>query len=466
MNRPRERRILSDRERAAASSTIRHRCQGTGPTVHSAVEVSNRRIDAQFVRAAARGDLQAVRAMLNDGRITNVDVRTRNNSPRASTALHMASSYGEIHIVNLLLEHGADPCARLEWLRALTPLHVAATPLMAERLVLAGAQPVAMDPREPDPAVYHRQQGRHAVADVIAAARAPAPSATLAPAPMPITAVASKRTVPSLTAADISLIRACMGYEMLWDGSESLGDVECAVCMSDLRATPDPPSDGPPLILLPCGNTSANPHIYHAGCVERWLLRKATCPTCRSDVRPLLRMCMQQQQQQLPVQDLALATLRRHQPVPASADRRTMETATMEKASATVAPPVPPQRKTSFASRDGRVRAEIRLKQLVAPAPLGHLVHNAVGGTCLSDLDEALRQVFAPGPPCGSSRQGTLSARRASPRAVATAAGGGTTPPTLFPQVHVLPGPQSAGWEAAGWTRGEHGSWVPSKLRH
>ena len=89
----------------------------------------------------------------------------------------------------------------------------------------------------------------------------------------------------------------------------AVGMNECAICMNELLAASDggvdePGSDGDAaggssreatsaksatLILLPCGRGAATPHLFHADCLERWLLHKATCPACRHDVRPLLR---------------------------------------------------------------------------------------------------------------------------------------------------------------------------------
>lgn len=100
----------------------------------------------------------------------------------------------------------------------------------------------------------------------------------------------------------------------------ALGDEdECCVCMSSLSGVNNSPypicrtisrtaaadpaaaftsADAggastpcvPALMLLPCGHslTGGRPHCLHAHCAERWLFRKASCPVCRCDVRPLL----------------------------------------------------------------------------------------------------------------------------------------------------------------------------------
>uniref|UniRef100_A0A914UVI8 RING-type domain-containing protein n=1 Tax=Plectus sambesii TaxID=2011161 RepID=A0A914UVI8_9BILA len=49
------------------------------------------------------------------------------------------------------------------------------------------------------------------------------------------------------------------------------GDVECAICMVDLK-------DGDPIRFLPCL------HSYHVDCVDDWLMRSFTCPSCMEPV--------------------------------------------------------------------------------------------------------------------------------------------------------------------------------------
>ena len=345
-----------------------HRRGGTGPTIVTAVTVSSAEPDVAFVKAAARGDVSTLRQLLP--RVSSVDVRCRVSiGGRPSTALHLAAAAGSIEAADLLLEAGADPSARMEWLRALTPLHVAGTVPMARRLLAAGASPVALDPREPDPAWYQRTHGRRDVADTIAAARpVPQPrpasashhrqrssrgsasdaggSSALAPAESP----APRQVMPSLTAADIALVReawslsleAAMnagfvgppggGAAACWSAATGKPTTrgpglqsgrgrapaasngapsECAICMGDFapaddapdapsghdsrdsaatnRRTPSATGGRKSLILLPCGHGAATPHLFHADCLARWLLQKATCPACRRDVRPLLR---------------------------------------------------------------------------------------------------------------------------------------------------------------------------------
>lgn len=47
--------------------------------------------------------------------------------------------------------------------------------------------------------------------------------------------------------------------------------VTCPVCLDDAK-------DGDSLRTLPCR------HIFHDACVDRWLRRSATCPTCRCEL--------------------------------------------------------------------------------------------------------------------------------------------------------------------------------------
>ena len=432
--------MMSARTHAAARSRHQQYHRGSGPTILSAVTCSHRSVDMEFVAAAARGDLSEVVRLLPQ--VSHVDVRTRGKA-RPMSALHLAAAFGSVEVVGVLLDAGADPVSRMEWLRSLTPLHLATSVAVAERLLVAGAQPIALDPREPDPSWYQRQQGRGDVADAIITARvnarlvssahAHAPSAAAPPNPSP--AVASKRSViPSLTAADVGLVRECWGCtaEALevaakvtraeqptrrlpsarvlsaadeeteaapattWrlplrpnggavarsacedeDGAnapqEHPGTRECAVCMGELEpALMDPPLRSratsphePSLILLPCGMSSATPHAFHADCLERWLLVKATCPTCRTDVRPLLRQHLQQRQQQLqpplppPQSSQVLGTQSAtasaaHMPTTRSRPANTLAT----------------QRTQRTLSSSPRGRPYKPLKQLIAPAPL------------------------------------------------------------------------------------------------
>ncbi|KAK0393067.1 hypothetical protein QR680_000040 [Steinernema hermaphroditum] len=49
------------------------------------------------------------------------------------------------------------------------------------------------------------------------------------------------------------------------------GDVECAICMVEFE-------NGDPIRYLPCL------HSYHVSCIDDWLLRSFTCPSCLEPV--------------------------------------------------------------------------------------------------------------------------------------------------------------------------------------
>ena len=312
--------VESESAQAIARRYHRHHRLGAGPTILSTVSVSSGASDVEFVQAALRGDLEALQSLLPYVSSVNARVRPKTGNGligRPATALHLASAAGALDVATLLLDNGADPSSRLEWLRALTPLHVATTVAMARCLIEAGAQPVAFDPREPDPEWYQRQYGRHEVADEIArakaASRAMAHLALSQPAVVALStsngdsptgriSSAAKRVVPSLTAADMPLVREAWGLTPRAAGNVTIGRsagtvsevFECAVCMGAIDLNPRE-QDGArdqgihSLVLLPCGSDGETPHLYHADCLQRWLLRQASCPVCRQDIRPMLR---------------------------------------------------------------------------------------------------------------------------------------------------------------------------------
>jgi hypothetical protein len=48
------------------------------------------------------------------------------------------------------------------------------------------------------------------------------------------------------------------------------------------------------LVRLPCSRANdqaeaERAHIFHADCLQRWLLTSAACPICRRGVRPMLK---------------------------------------------------------------------------------------------------------------------------------------------------------------------------------
>jgi hypothetical protein len=51
----------------------------------------------------------------------------------------------------------------------------------------------------------------------------------------------------------------------------------CVVCLAPLLVRRGRRFADTPMVLEACG------HVFHAGCIERWLARKQQCPTCRCD---------------------------------------------------------------------------------------------------------------------------------------------------------------------------------------
>lgn len=48
--------------------------------------------------------------------------------------------------------------------------------------------------------------------------------------------------------------------------------VECVICQEDIER-------GDTVIVLPCNPT--HPHSFHEACIQPWIVRHSTCPTCR-----------------------------------------------------------------------------------------------------------------------------------------------------------------------------------------
>lgn len=192
---------------------------------------------------------------------------------------------------------------------------------IADALLAARASPSASDPREPDPAWYHRQRGRHDIADLVAAM---ARSTAQLPSP-PATASQSRplKAFPSMSAAEMvaarqawntrgTEVRGAMRFDAPHTSSTSslTGEsVECAICMADIldaedclslpcggqqsRAGADSRSFRRSLTAtLPasgsCGALTGRPHAFHTSCLEKWWRKSCRCPTCRRDVRPWL----------------------------------------------------------------------------------------------------------------------------------------------------------------------------------
>ena len=126
-----------------------------------------------LVHAAREGDLARVVEAVHLASSVDAAVRVQPEG-RPATALHMAAHHGHTEIVELLLAAGADPCVRMATLKALTPLHVAKDATTCRMLLDAGAAPIAVDPRQPDPGTYLRSQRRTEVSRAIGRARAAA----------------------------------------------------------------------------------------------------------------------------------------------------------------------------------------------------------------------------------------------------------------------------------------------------
>lgn len=88
------------------------------------VEQRQARNTASFFEACAKGDVQALQAMLaNDSGLVHL---SQPDAPHSGwTALHTAAKHGHMDVVRLLLKHGADPNAREEGDNTY-PLHWAA----------------------------------------------------------------------------------------------------------------------------------------------------------------------------------------------------------------------------------------------------------------------------------------------------------------------------------------------------
>ena len=52
------------------------------------------------------------------------------------------------------------------------------------------------------------------------------------------------------------------------------GKLECSVCLVPFK-------NGDPLKTLQCL------HCYHAGCIDKWLTKRSTCPTCNFNMRSI-----------------------------------------------------------------------------------------------------------------------------------------------------------------------------------
>uniref|UniRef100_A0A3Q3K5B7 RING-type domain-containing protein n=1 Tax=Monopterus albus TaxID=43700 RepID=A0A3Q3K5B7_MONAL len=60
-------------------------------------------------------------------------------------------------------------------------------------------------------------------------------------------------------------------YKYVMSGIQSVIRTECVICMMDFVY-------GDPIRFLPCM------HIYHMDCIDDWLMRSFTCPSCMEPV--------------------------------------------------------------------------------------------------------------------------------------------------------------------------------------
>jgi hypothetical protein len=244
-----------------------------------------------LVNAAARAEAAEVAELLTRASSPNVRCCAKGGGSaksHATTALHAAAAAGACDVVRVLLEGGADPCARQSGLRILRPLHEAATVAVAEALLEGGAAPTAIDPREPELVWYHKQHRRPEVADVILVAARHQKQQQVA------ASVASPRSAPSqggpskifpcMTSAEMNAavqawgatggevlglmrhaegwgrlektasphagVRRCSSLSPCHRSSTDLSgeDVECAICMTEI-------ADSDQCILLPCSGS-------------------------------------------------------------------------------------------------------------------------------------------------------------------------------------------------------------------
>ena len=109
---------------------------------------------ATIHNAARRGNLNLVRALLNQG----VPVNSRDQA--GYTPLHLASRRGLLSVVQELLKRGAHVNPRS--IHGYTPLHVAAianNPNIVHALIKAGANPKYRNMYGRDPSTYPRNDG-------------------------------------------------------------------------------------------------------------------------------------------------------------------------------------------------------------------------------------------------------------------------------------------------------------------
>lgn len=92
-----------------------------------------------------------------------------------------------------------------------------------------------------------------------------------------------KKAVPGLTHDQLRLLQTAHKYSPLEDEGDRERErpvqVECAICFASVDKR------GPLCVRLPCSPH----HVFHVDCVLPWLKKASLCPTCRTDLRPMLR---------------------------------------------------------------------------------------------------------------------------------------------------------------------------------
>jgi hypothetical protein len=89
-----------------------------------------------------------------------------------------------------------------------------------------------------------------------------------------------KKAVPGLTHDQVRSLRDGCGRWFETDAAEDGSFPECAICF----AAADPRYAA--CVSLPCAHGM---HVFHDACIMPWLRKASLCPTCRKDIRPLLR---------------------------------------------------------------------------------------------------------------------------------------------------------------------------------
>ena len=93
-----------------------------------------------------------------------------------------------------------------------------------------------------------------------------------------VTENGKKKAVPGLSHEQLRILQS--KHRWVEDSQQGDGDasgpLECAICFCAPSAST--------CVRLPC----APQHVFHLNCVLPWLKKASLCPTCRTDLRPLL----------------------------------------------------------------------------------------------------------------------------------------------------------------------------------